>query len=66
MAGALSHMLIFLSGGGVLVGRVYGRRPCFVSVRTIKGIIITNTHTYVCVYVYIRTTLFLSASSDQD
>jgi hypothetical protein len=40
MAGALSHVLIFLSGGGVLVGRVYGRRPCFVSVRTIKGIII--------------------------
>ena len=36
MAGASSHMLNFLSGGGVPEGRVYGRRLVFVSVRTIK------------------------------
>jgi hypothetical protein len=39
MAGALSHMLIFLSGGGS-TRWVYCRRSCFVSARTIKGIII--------------------------
>jgi hypothetical protein len=42
--GAFSTVVFNTNVRGVLVGRVYGRRSCFVSARTIKGIIIITPH----------------------